>query len=166
MIYGTPADRNMIRLIQWLSRWPFLPVFGKGHSLQQPVYVTDVAWALVEVLEQSGTHRRAFNLSGASPLTYNEVVKLVAAALGREVSLLHLPASLLVHTLQFAERLGLKLPIKAEQIKRLNEDKSFEHQEASRVFGFSPIAFSRGIEQEVNLYRTGADGLLVTSLLR
>jgi uncharacterized protein YbjT (DUF2867 family) len=166
MIYGTPADRNMIRLIQWLNRWPFLPVFGKGRSVQQPVYVTDVAWAVVEVLDQSATHRRAFNLSGASPLTYNEVVQLAANALGREARLLHLPASLVIRILQFTERLGLKLPIKAEQIQRLNEDKAFDHQEASRVFGFTPISFSRGIEQEVGLYRTGADGLSVTSHLR
>ena len=35
MIYGTPGDRNMIRLIRWLERWPVLPVFGNGRSLQQ-----------------------------------------------------------------------------------------------------------------------------------
>ena len=32
MIYGTPADRNMIRLVRWLDRCPILPVFGKGRS--------------------------------------------------------------------------------------------------------------------------------------
>ena len=58
------------------------------------------------------------------------------------------------------------LPIKSEQIERLNEDKAFDHQEAFRVFGFSPIAFSWGIEQEVNLYRTETDGLSVTHQLR
>ena len=121
---------------------------------------------MVEVLNQSATHRSDFNLSGASPLTYNEIVQLAANALEQEARLLYLPVSLVIRILQFTERLGLKLPIKAEQIQRLNEDKAFDHQEASRVFDFSPIAFSRGIEQEVNLYRTGADGLSVTSHLR
>ena len=25
MIYGTPGDRNMIRLVEWINRWPLLP---------------------------------------------------------------------------------------------------------------------------------------------
>ena len=159
MIYGTPADRNMIRLLQWLERWPLLPIFGKGRSLQQPVHVTDVAWAVVEVLNQPASHHRAFNISGASPLTYNKIVQIAARALGKEARLLHLPAALFIRILQFTEWLGLKLPIKAEQIQRLNEDKAFDHQEAAEVFGFSPIAFPQGIKQEVSLYRVGADGL-------
>ena len=159
MIYGTPADRNMIRLLQWLERWPLLPIFGKGRSLQQPVHVTDVAWAVVEVLDQTASYGRAFNISGAAPLTYNEVVQVAAGALGKQARLLHLPAALFIRILQFTERFGLKLPIKAEQIQRLNEHKAFDHQDAAEVFGFSPISFSHGIQQEVNLYRDRADGL-------
>jgi len=159
MIYGTPADRNMIRLLQWLERWPLLPIFGKGRSLQQPVHVTDVAWAVVEVLDQIASYGRAFNISGAAPLTYNEVVQVAAGALGKQARLLHLPAALFIRILQFTERFGLKLPIKAEQIQRLNEHKAFDHKDAAEVFGFSPISFSHGIQQEVELYRDGADGL-------
>ena len=69
MIYGTPGDRNMIRLVQWINRWPVLPIFGNGRSLQQPVHVTDVAWAVVQSLESPATIQRQFNISGAEPLT-------------------------------------------------------------------------------------------------
>ena len=82
MIYGTPGDRNMIRLVRWLDRWPVLPVFGNGRSLQQPVHVSDVAWAVVQALETPATIGRQFNISGAAPLTYNDVVRLTAQALG------------------------------------------------------------------------------------
>ena len=37
LIYGTPADRNMIQLIRWVDRWPVLPVFGNGRSLRGPL---------------------------------------------------------------------------------------------------------------------------------
>ena len=86
MIYGTPGDRNMIRLVRWLERWPVLPVFGSGRSLQQPVHVSDVAWAVVQVLETPATIGRQFNISGAAPLTYNDVVRLISQALGRGFS--------------------------------------------------------------------------------
>jgi len=159
MIYGTPGDRNMIRLLQWLRRWPVLPVFGNGRSLQQPVYVADVAWAVVQVLETPQTIGRQFNLSGALPLTYIEVARTASQALGRRLHRIHVPASPIIALLQAAERLRIKLPIKAEQILRLNENKAFPHYEAAEVFGYSPITFDQGIQREVALFHAGSDGL-------
>ena len=159
MIYGTPGDRNMIRLVRWLDRWPVLPVFGNGRSLQQPVHVSDVAWAVVQAMETSVTIGRQFNISGAAPLTYNDVVRLISQALGRRVQRFHIPARPIVSALQVSERLGITLPVKAEQVLRLNEDKAFSHADAADAFGYSPIAFEQGICQEVALFRSGADGL-------
>ena len=53
MIYGTPGDRNMNRLVRWLDCYPWLPVFGNGRFFPQPVHVSDVAWALVQALDSS-----------------------------------------------------------------------------------------------------------------
>lgn len=159
MIYGTPGDRNMIRLVQWINRWPVLPVFGNGRSLQQPVHVTDVAWAVVQAVQSPATINRQFNISGAEPLTYNEVVRVTAQALGRRIQRLHIPAQPVVSLLDLTERLGITLPIKAEQIRRLNEDKGFSHAEARDVFGYTPMAFEEGIRQEVALFRASRDGL-------
>ena len=159
MIYGTPADRNMIRLVQWINRWPVLPVFGNGRSLQQPVHVTDVAWAVVQALESPATIHRQFNISGAEPLTYNQVARVTAQALGQRIWRLHIPAQLTVGLLDVIERLGITLPIKAEQIRRLNEDKAFSHAEALEAFGYAPITFKEGIREEVDLFRAGRAGL-------
>ena len=159
MIYGTPGDRNMIRLIRWLHRWPVLPVFGNGFSLQQPVHVTDVAWAVVQVLTTSNTIGRQFNISGATPLTYNDVVRHTVNSLDRSVYRLHIPAHPTVSVLKVFENLGLTLPIKSEQILRLNEDKAFSHFEASDIFGYTPMSFEQGIREEVALFRSGGDGL-------
>ena len=92
MIYGTPGDRNMIRLVRWLDRWPLLPVFGNGRSLQQPVHVSDVAWAVVQALESPATIGRQFNISGAAPLTYNDVVRLICSGPGSPGSALPYPS--------------------------------------------------------------------------
>ncbi len=159
MIYGTPGDRNMIRLVRWLDRYPLLPVFGNGRSLQQPVHVSDVAWALVQVLESSEAIGRQFNLSGLEALSFNEVVRITAKLLGRRVHRFHIPSEPMVALLQFAESINIKLPIKSEQILRLNEDKSFSHLEAKKIFGYRPKSFEEGIRDEVSLFRVGGDGL-------
>lgn len=159
MIYGTPGDRNMIRLIGLLARWPFLPVIGSGRALQQPVHVSDVAWAVVQALETPGSIGLQFNLSGAVPLTYNEVVRLTAGALGRRVHCVRLPVLPVLLLLRLTECLGIRLPIKSEQICRLNEDKVFPYDTAAAVLGYAPLAFAQGIQQEVALFRSGGDGL-------
>lgn len=145
MIYGTPRDRNMWRLIRLLKITPIMPIFGDGESLQQPIFVDDVAQAVLLALQNDATIHKSYNIAGKAPLTYNEVIDTVASALGKRVWKLHLPYLPIVRALQFTERLRLRLPIKAEQVLRLNENKAFSYDEAGRDFGFSPRSFEVGI---------------------
>ncbi len=158
MIYGTPNDRNMIRLIRFIQRTPIIPIFGDGQSLQQPVYVADVAAAIVAALPNTVTYRKAYNISGAAPLTYNEVIDEVANGLGKRIIKLHIPYKPVVWVLQQIEKLGITLPIKAEQILRLNENKAFEHAEASRDFGYTPKDFASGVRLELEELKQIAKG--------
>ena len=152
MIYGTDGDRNMIKLIRWIDTKKVLPIFGNGKSLQQPIFVRDLAWSIVEVLSNESTYMQSFNLSGRYPLTFEEVINDIETSLCKRIFKFYLPARLTIYFLRFLEKLGIILPIKAEQIERLNEDKDFKYTKASRYFNFSPIAFKNGIKIEVNKY--------------
>ena len=149
MIYGSPRDRNMWRLIRLLRVTPVMPIFGDGESLQQPIFVDDVAQAVLLALQNDGTIRKSYNIAGKDPLTYNQVIDTVASALGKRVWKLRLPYMPIVRALQFTERMRLRLPIKAEQVLRLNEDKSFSYEDAKRDFGFTPRSFEEGIKTEL-----------------
>ena len=149
MIYGSARDRNMCRLIRYLQRWPVIPVFGNGKYLQQPVYVEDVAGAIVQVLSVEQTIGSVYNIPGVNALTYNEVLDTVCRQLHRHVKKIHLPVAPIVKTLRFIEKLGLRAPLKAEQILRLNEHKAFDFDEASRDFGYSPRYFEEGMASEL-----------------
>jgi uncharacterized protein YbjT (DUF2867 family) len=148
MIYGSPRDRNMWRLIRLLRFSPIIPIFGDGESLQQPIFVDDVAQAVLLALQNDITIGKSYNIAGKAPLTYNQVIDTVAFALGKRVWKLRLPYMPIVNFLQFTERIRLRLPIKAEQVLRLNENKAFSYEEAQRDFGFSPRSFEEGIELE------------------
>jgi uncharacterized protein YbjT (DUF2867 family) len=149
MIYGTERDRNICRLIRYVRRFPVLPIFGSGNFQMQPIYVEDLANAIVSAAVSVQTIRQDYNLSGSVPLTYNELVRTTARLLGRRIGLLHIPHRAAVKTLLAGEKLRLKLPVKAEQILRLNEDKAFSWEKAGRDFGFSPLSFSAGVEAEI-----------------
>jgi len=149
MIYGSPRDRNMWRLIRLMRSSPVVPVFGDGTYLQQPVYVGDVAQAIVSCLCNDQTIGESYNIAGKDALTYNQVIDTIANQLPKRVWKVHIPSAPVVRLLKVFERLHLPLPIKAEQVLRLNENKEFSYAEAEREFGFSPIPFEEGIRLEL-----------------
>lgn len=153
MIYGSVRDRNICRLIRFLNISPILPVFGSGDYLQQPVYVNDVAGAVVDSLLTRDTVNKSYNIAGREPLTYNQLVDTICAQLGCKVLKVHLPASPIVAFLSRIEK-TVTLPIKAEQIQRLGEDKAFDYIDAQADFDFRPRSFEEGLKlelQEMNL---------------
>ena len=153
MIYGTPGDRNMVRLLRLIERYRVVPVFGSGESLQQPVHVADVAWAIAEVIGRDCTVRKEYNISGAAPLTYNQVLEQAGEALGKRAVPVHLPLKPGVVVLAALRRWGLRTPVTDEQLLRLNEDKAFDHDSAREDFGYNPRTFRDGIASEVALMR-------------
>jgi len=150
MIYGSPRDRNMWRLIRFMRVFPVVPIFGDGRYLQQPIYVDDVAQAMVSCLSSDNTIGKSYNIAGKHPLTYNDVIDTIAKQMNKHVLKIHVPSKPVVSLLQFFERIRLPFPIKAEQVLRLNEDKDFSYAEAQKNFGFSPLAFEEGIGLELN----------------
>ena len=151
MIYGSPRDRNMWRLIRFMRVSPIVPIFGDGaHAyLQQPIYVDDVAQALVSCLSNDKTIDKSYNIAGKYALTYNDVIDTIARQMNKRVWKIHVPSKPVVSLLRFFERTHIPFPIKAEQVLRLNENKDFSYAEAQKDFGFSPLAFEEGIEMEL-----------------
>ena len=149
MIYGSPRDRNMWRLIHFMRVSPVIPIFGDGKSLQQPIYVGDVAQAILRCLCNHQTMGRSYDIAGKAPLSYNQVIDTIAKLLNKRVWKVHIPSVPVVASLKFFERLHIPFPLKAEQVLRLNENKSFSYEEATRDFGFHPFAFEEGMTQEL-----------------
>jgi len=148
MIYGSPRDRNMWRLIRFMRYSSIVPVFGDGNYLQQPIYVDDVAQAILGCLQSDEAIGKCYNIAGKHPLTYNEVIDTIAKQMNRRVWKLHIPSRPIVSLLGLFERMRIPFPIKAEQVLRLNENKDFSYTEAQRDFGFSPVSFEAGIKLE------------------
>ena len=97
MIYGKIDDRNMIRLIRWIDKLPFLPIFGKGNYLQQPVHVEDVAWATVEVLNIEKTKKEIFNIAGQKPLSFKKIIEIVAKFSNKKILIINLPSRIFIY---------------------------------------------------------------------
>ena len=149
MIYGTVDDRNMVRLIRAIDRFPVHPILGSGEKLIQPIYVKDLAKATVKAFYCQESIKKAYNLSGKYPLSYKECVQISANLLDKRCLMFPLPVWLAITLTWIVQNIRGLPNIKPEQVKRLNEDKNFDHLEATKDFGFNPKSFQEGIALEI-----------------
>lgn len=150
MIFGCRGDRNMERMVRTLKKTPLFMVPGSGQALQQPIFVGDVAKAVVAALFAEGTENKAYNISGKEPLTFNQLVKKTGAALGKSIPIINVPLWMIMPFVKLYNAISKKPRLTEEQILRLNENKAFDHQDAMNDFGFQPRPFEEGIENLIS----------------
>lgn len=158
MIYGTPRDRNLVRLLRWIQRCPCVPLPGGGMTPQQPVHVDDLAHAILAALARREAAGRAYDVGGPEPITLRELVAECASALGRPAFVLSVPLAPAWHATRLARRLGLPWPVRPEQVLRLAESKAVDIGPARADLGFAPRGFRDGIRAEASELRSAGHG--------
>jgi uncharacterized protein YbjT (DUF2867 family) len=153
MIYGTPEDRNMARLLRFLRRSPVMPVPGSGLHLQQPVHVDDVADAIVAALDRPVSIGRCYDVAGRDPLTFRQIIHEAGAALGRRPRVVGVPMGPAALAVGTYERWSRRPRLRVEQLERLEEDKAFDWSAAATDLGYGPRSFAQGIRAEVAMLR-------------
>jgi uncharacterized protein YbjT (DUF2867 family) len=73
-----------------IRQMPIFPLFGAGTTRLQPAYVEDVAEAITRILQLPTAHQ-LYELAGSNIYTYQELLRTLAAALGRRPLLLPFP---------------------------------------------------------------------------
>jgi NADH dehydrogenase len=85
-------DDHFFNLFASMSRIsPVLPLFGGGLTRFQPVYVGDVATAIIKLLEENTGQGKIFELGGPSVYTFKELMTLMLKTIKRKKILLPLP---------------------------------------------------------------------------
>jgi uncharacterized protein YbjT (DUF2867 family) len=153
MIYGDAGDRNLSRLIRFVSRSPVVPLPGGGRALVQPVHVEDLGRAAVDALASATTACREYNLPGADAAPLRQLIDHVARELGRRPLVVSLPIRPMAAVAGVWSRLGLPPRVSTEQVLRLAEDKAFSYENARQDWGYSPRGWREGLAIEVRLLR-------------
>jgi NADH dehydrogenase len=91
VVFG-PKDKFM-NMFAGLAKWFFVLPLAGSQSRLQPVYVDDVARAILNAMDQSGTCSKTYDLAGPQVYTLGELVGLAAKYSGRRRAVLDLPMS-------------------------------------------------------------------------
>ncbi len=93
-IYG-PGDRSMNRFVAFCRYLPVVPVIGDGRTPVYPIFVDDVARAVVETVRREDLGAATLELAGPERLTMDEIVRTIQKVLGRRRPLAHHPVKLM-----------------------------------------------------------------------
>ena len=90
VLFG-PEDDFFNRFAGMARLSPVMPLFGGGETKFQPVYVGDVADAIVKSLTDASAAGRTFELGGPTVYSFEDLMRLVLAETEREAMLIKLP---------------------------------------------------------------------------
>jgi uncharacterized protein YbjT (DUF2867 family) len=120
IVFG-PEDGFFNRFARMSQLSPVLPLIGGGHTRFQPVYVGDVADAVMAVLTQPEMAGRTYELGGPTVYSFKELLAYLLRVTGRRRLLLNLPfgiASLQAKLLRFLP----EPPLTPDQVELLKRD--------------------------------------------
>lgn len=85
-------DRILNKWAQIAKKWSVLPIIGDGSTRLQPVYVIDVAAAIIAALKDDGTSMgRTYELGGPDVFTIEQLVHLMFEMIREEPRFIKVP---------------------------------------------------------------------------
>jgi len=120
VVFG-PEDQffNRFAAIAMLS--PVLPLIGGGETRFQPVYVGDVADAVMKCLEDSASAGRLYELGGPKIYTFRELLDLLLSEIRRKRRFLDVPFGLAAAQARLMSILP-NPPLTPDQVELLKRD--------------------------------------------
>ena len=127
IVFG-PEDDFFNRFATMARFAPALPLIGGGKTLFQPVYVGDVADALLRLVEDPATAGKTYELGGPRSYSFRALLELMLREIGRRRLLVPVPfglASLQAFFLELPSNIISALPappLTQDQVQLLKRD--------------------------------------------
>jgi uncharacterized protein YbjT (DUF2867 family) len=117
-----PDDAFLTTLVKLVRLLPVYPMFGRGETKLQPVYVGDVAEAVTRLMVNTGAPSQpCYELGGPQIFTYEELLRTIARHVGARTRLVPMPF-VLWHALAWISEHVPGAPLTRNQIALMQHD--------------------------------------------
>ena len=147
VVYGNNDNSNIGFLIKLIRHLPIIPIIGNGKQLIQPASITDIIRCIVAGLNHDikGTHL----IAGDRPISYIDIVKIIAKTLNKKIILLRIPFSI-CYFIASLFRLFKSSIIQKSQIDNFYIDRVYSIQRTEKLFRIKFSNPFEGIRKIVN----------------
>lgn len=144
MIFGPDCPFVTI-LAELIRRLPIIPVVGDGQYRMQPVALEQLAASFAAALKMPATIGTAYALGGGESYNYEQVIDLIAQAMGRNQPVkIHQPLFMVRPMVRVME-LSDNSPLTIDQLTMLLEGNVCNPQLWAKTFNLSPETFAAGV---------------------
>jgi uncharacterized protein YbjT (DUF2867 family) len=154
VVFG-PEDQFFNRFATMAMFAPALPLIGGGETRFQPVYVGDVADAVIRCFEDPATAGRTYELGGPKIFTLRELFELLLHEIRRQRWFINLPFQLAALQARLMSILP-NPPITPDQVELLKRDNAVSPGALTlSSLGIAPTAVETILPTYLDRYRRG-----------
>lgn len=147
-VYG-PGDEVISLLLKMIRTLPTIPVIDGGEHEFQPMWVGDLAKAIVQSVERDDVVGRTLEMAGPDRTTMNDLIDRFAKITDRRVLRVPMPGFLATWGAQLGEKLGFDMPVSESQIQMLEEGNLIDDPDGNAlvtVFHVAPTPLDAGLK--------------------
>ena len=157
-IYGPGDPARFLMLFRMVKRGHFF-IVGDGRARYHPLYIDNLCDAFELAGEDPRARGETFLIADERHLTWNELIPLVARALGVEVKIHYLPLRPVWIAAALCEAacwpLGITPPLFRRRAEMFSHMRAFDIAKARRVLGYQPkVALEEGLALSCEWYRS------------
>ncbi|WP_422368985.1 complex I NDUFA9 subunit family protein [Pelagibius sp.] len=154
VVFG-PEDGFFNRFAEMARFAPALPLIGGGRTRFQPVYVDDVARAVVQALKDPASRGKTYELGGPRVYSFKQLMELLLKTTGRRRALVNLPFGVAKLQATFMELLPVP-PLTRDQVTLLRSDNVVSEGALTLAdLGIEPTTVESIIPGYLGKYRVG-----------
>ncbi|WP_431284886.1 complex I NDUFA9 subunit family protein [Humitalea sp. 24SJ18S-53] len=155
VVFG-PEDSFFNRFAGLARMLPFMPVVH-GETKFQPVYVGDVADAVMAAIARPDAAGRVFELGGPRVASFRDLMGFVLTTTRRRKRMIDLPMGLVRFQARIGDRLP-KPPLTTDQLKLLERDNVVaEGADGLAALGIAPTPMEAVVPGYLSRFRRGGD---------
>jgi len=156
VIYGPGMRANMLRLFQAVHRGLPLPI-GSAHQRRSLLFVGNAVAAIEAALQDSGPGSGLFFVKDGEDVTPGELIRAIAASLGRPARLIRVPPILLKASGRLGDQVSrvIPTPINSRMIARLTESLQVDDTLIRQQLGYRPpYTMAEGLAQTAEWFQS------------
>lgn len=147
IIFG-PRDAFLNQFALYARYLPFMPLLGGGQTRFQPVYVGDVAAAIMAAMDRADARGHLYVIGGPKVYTFQELMVLLLNTMGIRRPFVSIPWWLAKSMAKFFELLP-NPPLTRDQVELLRQDNTVRFQHGGRAPDLASLGITPTSLEEV-----------------
>jgi NADH dehydrogenase len=145
LVYDRDGGLEFKLYVDFVKRYPVVPLVAGGRSRKRPVHVDDLLSGLLAMAGNPVTFGKTYNLSGGETVTLRELAELMLERQGLRKPMLTVPTSLCRIAARAWGVLNRRTLLMEHTLAGLTQDADLDHSAATQDLDYHPIGVRAGL---------------------